>query len=312
MPFVFWWENRGKENNGPEVDCYGRQSSAKLNYEPGGWCYSSAMRTQGEEIQVVPNHIPSEVRTPVPDTEEQWHAVQHTLGTDFSEKKNGGTILNMDNSGNVYKGAFDPNCAGTNEKWKIHHISNAFGANQNEDPTEDKYHFGYEAHGTGEFTNAKIPPSLNEGIMDSIEDRPMCWNLWNVVRHYAYIKYFRNKGRDPSKSMEAWNELERYTRKMVKGIYRTFKENKKKDDVRSTFQAIDGSSTNYGTPCLVHWTNSFVEIQSILERNARDHEASLVMFTGNVPTPSDSEIRSQKTELSKKYPNSWNNISDKL
>lgn len=23
MPFVFWWENRGKENNGPTVDCYG-------------------------------------------------------------------------------------------------------------------------------------------------------------------------------------------------------------------------------------------------------------------------------------------------
>ncbi len=23
MPFVFWWENRGRWNNGPTVDCYG-------------------------------------------------------------------------------------------------------------------------------------------------------------------------------------------------------------------------------------------------------------------------------------------------
>ena len=43
MPFVFWWENRGKDNNGPTVDCYGLQSSSKLNYEEGGWCYSSAI-----------------------------------------------------------------------------------------------------------------------------------------------------------------------------------------------------------------------------------------------------------------------------
>lgn len=33
MPYVFWWENRGTENNGPSVDCYGKASSAKLNYE---------------------------------------------------------------------------------------------------------------------------------------------------------------------------------------------------------------------------------------------------------------------------------------
>ena len=42
MPYVFWWENRGTENNGPNVDCYGKASSSKLNYEQGGWCYSMA------------------------------------------------------------------------------------------------------------------------------------------------------------------------------------------------------------------------------------------------------------------------------
>ena len=42
MPFVFWWENRGRENNGPTAYCYGKESSAKLNYEKGGWCYSGA------------------------------------------------------------------------------------------------------------------------------------------------------------------------------------------------------------------------------------------------------------------------------
>ena len=57
-------------------------------------------------------------------SEQRWHAVQHTLGTDFSKQEYGGTVLSTDNSGNVYKGAFDPNCAGTDEKWKIHHMSN--------------------------------------------------------------------------------------------------------------------------------------------------------------------------------------------
>ena len=74
--------------------------------------------------------------------EHRWHAVSNTLGLDFSNKEYGGTILATDNSGNVYKGAFDPNCAGTDEKWKIHHLNNAFGAPQHEDPTEDKYYFG--------------------------------------------------------------------------------------------------------------------------------------------------------------------------
>ena len=44
MPFVFWWDNRGVENNGPTAICYGRSSSAKLNYDEG-WCYSGAHET---------------------------------------------------------------------------------------------------------------------------------------------------------------------------------------------------------------------------------------------------------------------------
>ena len=70
-------------------------------------------------------------------------------------------MLTQDNSGNVYKGAFDPNCAGTDEKWKIHHISNAFGTNQREDPTEDKYYLGEKAHGDDEFRGKIIPDALN-------------------------------------------------------------------------------------------------------------------------------------------------------
>ena len=61
---------------------------------------------------------------------------------DFSKDEHGGTNLSTDNSGNVYKGAFDPNCAGTEEKWKIHHMSNAFGTDQHEDPVEDRYFHG--------------------------------------------------------------------------------------------------------------------------------------------------------------------------
>ena len=31
MPYVFWWENRGTENNGPIVDCYGKASSSSTS-----------------------------------------------------------------------------------------------------------------------------------------------------------------------------------------------------------------------------------------------------------------------------------------
>lgn len=289
MPFVFWWENRGKENNGPTVDCYGRESSSKLNYDEGGYCYSNAYETQGEEVEV--DELGQETRTAIMTDEHRWHAVQRTIGTDFSKKDYGGTILTMDNSGNVYKGAFDPNCSGTDEKWKIHDIANSFGADQHEDPKEDKYYHGEETHGEAEFAGKAVPDEMNEEILDSIQNRPMTWNLWNVVRHYAYFKYFKNKHRSLGKQMSAWRDLENYTKKIVKGIYRTFQQNKWKNGLdRATFNDIDGSPTNYGGMCQVGWTNSFVEIHTILERNAREHQASFVIFTGDVRPPQDDDI----------------------
>ena len=156
-------------------------------------------------------------------SEQRWHAVQHTLGTDFSKQEYGGTVLSTDNSGNVYKGAFDPNCSGTDEKWKIHHMSNAFGADQHLDPSEDKYWTGLTAHGDDEFPSVVNPPSLNSDVFGSISDRPMTWNLWNVVRHYVYIKWFKGKNLQVGSDEAAWNEIENRTRKLVKGIYRTFK-----------------------------------------------------------------------------------------
>jgi hypothetical protein len=283
MPFVFWWENRGKENNGPTVDCYGLQSNAKLNYEQGGWCYSSGYDRVNDEVDLVNGqlvHSPGDV-----NEEHRWHAVQHTLGVDFSKKDNGGTILNTDNSGNVFKGAFDPNCVGTDEKWKIHNTANSFGANQHEDPVEDKYKVGPNAHGEGSFNGLGIPPRYNEGILGetgSLQDRPMCWNLWNVVRHYVYIKDFKNKSRMLD-SDATWDDLELRTRKIVKGIYRTFQQNRTGlHGERDTFYGHDESCTHHGGLCLVPWTNSFVEISSILDRNAREHEASFVLFTGDV------------------------------
>lgn len=140
MPFVFWWDNRGEQTNGPTVDCYGLRGSARLNYDDGH-CYSGGLE-RGEHGETV---------------EQKWHAVSHALGVDFSERENGNAILTQDNSGNVYKGAFDPNCAGTDEKWKIHHATNSFGANQHDDPTADKYHIGLNAHGEGDFEGMKIP-----------------------------------------------------------------------------------------------------------------------------------------------------------
>ena len=186
------------------MDCYGLQSNAKLNYEEGGYCYSGA-HERGDGV-----------------VEQKWHAVSHTLGVDFSEKENGGTILTTDNSGNVYKGAFDPNCSGTDEKWKVHHATNSFGANQHEDPTADKYYHGEQTHGDEVFQGKKAPDALNADILDSVKDRPMTWNLWNVVRHYAYIKWFKNRGRVLGEEQGEWAELENYTKKIVKGIYRTF------------------------------------------------------------------------------------------
>ena len=223
MPYVFWWENRGTENNGPSVDCYGKASSSKLNYEEGGWCYSMAHERQDEDVEMdMSQEPPVEIRTPKLNIEHSWHAVSNTLGVDFSKKENGGTLLTLDNSGNVYKGAFDPNCSGTGEKWKIHHLTNAFGANQHEDPTEDKYYLPEKAHGDGQFSTKVSPSTLNEDIINSIKDRPMAWNLWNVVRHYAYIKYFKNRHKALGTDEAAWAELEKYTKKIVKGIYRTF------------------------------------------------------------------------------------------
>ena len=129
------------------------------------------------------------------------------------------------------------------------------------------------------------PSSLNDYVLDSINGRPMTWNLWNVVRHYVYIKYFKNRHKALGTDDAAWAELEKYTKKLVKGIYRTFKENRYNQDgeTRNTFHDVDGTSTNYGSVCQVKWTNSFVEISSILERNAREHMASLVLFTGDIP-----------------------------
>ena len=43
---------------------------------------------------------------------------------------------------------------------------------------------------------------------------------------------------------------------------------------------MDGIATHDGGVCSINWTNSFVEISSFLERNAREHDASLVMYTG--------------------------------
>lgn len=112
----------------------------------------------------------------------------------------------------------------------------------------------------------------------------MTWNLWNVVRHYAYIKFFKNRNRQLGSDKSAWDELEQRTKKLMKGIYRTYMQKKKQSTQASdefTFGNIDRSSTNVGQPCLIKWTNSFVEISSILERNAREHESSFVLFTGN-------------------------------
>ena len=298
MPYVFWWENRGVDNNGPTADCYGRQSNAKLNYEKGGWCYSGAHDREETLFSRIPNGGGIEKTPTGPVAEERWHAVQHTLGTDFSKKEYGGTILTTDNSGNVYKGAFDPNCVGTNEKWKVHNVSNAFGVDQHTDPMEDKYYLGDKAHGDVEFNGKKIPQNMNAEILNSLNGRIMTWNLWNVVRHYTYIKYFKNLSKKLGDDLAAWQDLERRTKKIVKGIYRTFQEKKrsKTDGHRNTFTDVDNSTTNIGQACLVQWTNSFVEIQSMLDRNAREHAASFVLFTGDA-RPNATEVQNIKNRI---------------
>ena len=294
MPFVFWWENRGKDNNGPDVNCYGKDSNAKLNYEKGGWCYSSAQQRVDDIVEIGSDghatHSDGDVIS-----EQRWHAVQHTLGTDFSKPEYGGAVLSTDNSGNVFKGAFDPNCSGTDEKWKVHSVGSAFGVDQSLDPKEDKYWKGEETHGAGKFNVKVSPESLNDTILGSIQDRPMTWNLWNVVRHYVYIKWFKNKHRNLGSDAASWNELEQRTQKLVKGIYRTYKQTRDKYvDSQFNFGHIDESSSNIGAPCLIKWTNSFIQISSIFERNAREHEASFVLFTGNNGNP-DSDGSSTKS-----------------
>lgn len=117
----------------------------------------------------------------------------------------------------------------------------------------------------------------------------MTWNLWNCVRHYVYIKYFKNRNRQLKNNQSGIQELEKRTRKYVKSIYRTFQE--KKNNSSTNKRTIFGdqlggySSTNAGGFCQMKWTNSFIEVSSILEVNARDHQASFVLFTGDVPGP---------------------------
>ena len=118
----------------------------------------------------------------------------------------------------------------------------------------------------------------------------MTWNLWNVVRHYVFIKWFKNKHRALGNDQSSWGELEARTHKIVKGIYRTYQQKKQQfNDDGFTFGNIDKSNTYEGDSCVVQWTNSFVQISSILERNAREHASSLVMFTGDVRQPDSEE-----------------------
>ena len=77
----------------------------------------------------------------------------------------------------------------------------------------------------------------------------MVWNLWNVVRHYIYIKYFKNNHIEVGSDEFARSELESRTKKIVKDIYRTFKHHQKTGGHSNTFGDIDGSFTNYGKPC---------------------------------------------------------------
>ena len=75
----------------------------------------------------------------------------------------------------------------------------------------------------------------------------MTWNLWNVVRHYAYIRYFKNRNRELGEGQSDWQDLENYTKKLMKGIYRSFKEKQYKginDRTKFTDQQGGGSSTN--------------------------------------------------------------------
>lgn len=113
--------------------------------------------------------------------------------------------------------------------------------------------------------------------------------------------------------------MEKYTKKLVKGIYRTFQENKYHYDesvgnTRSTFTGIDKTSTNHGGVCLVRWTNSFIEVFSILERNAREHNASLVLFTGDNPKPKQKEVTTARNEIEQEYSkyNLTLNITDQM
>lgn len=143
----------------------------------------------------------------------------------------------------------------------------------------DKYNLGYQTHGEASAPSA-IPEQWNDRVIGSMDGKPMTWNLWNVIRHYVFIKYFKNRNRQLGNDLAAWQELENYTKKIVRGIYRSFKQNQP-TKTRVTFADVDELSNNEGEECSVYWTNSFIQISSLFNRNAREHEASFVLFTGN-------------------------------
>lgn len=253
MPFVFWWSNRGEEGNGPTVDCYGLRGNSRRNGD-GVYCHESPIGSDSS--------CPEESR---------WHAVQTALGVDFSQEGNGGVVVAQNNSGNVYKGYFDPTCVGTDEKWKTH-SSSAFGTPQHQDPPADKYRFALKANGE-DGGQTSIPSSLNREVMASLQDKPMTWNLWNVVRHWVYLREWSDQGRVLTTDAD-WTQLEARTEALVRSMYSTYCDG-------SARGSLGGQTIGGGRSSVVRWTSSFLEIQSILDRNAREHEASLVVFTGN-------------------------------
>ena len=56
------------------------------------------------------------------------------------------------------------------------------------------------------------------------------------------------------------------------------------------------SSANLSGTCLIRWTNSFIEVSTVLERNAREHQGSFVLYTGDTRLPTLADIKAKYSE----------------
>ena len=159
FPWVWWHSARGADGS------------------PALYCYGLGGINVGEH---------SEIGTV--DKQMRWHAVKSIL----AQKD----LLDPETQ---YKGAFDPESCGTNNKWHLHG-SDYYGVLNNASEGVKNYDRywnvwattggqGFKTNGMDDLLTKPFNKSEGEETIKTSTDYPMCWSLWNVVRYGVWYNY---------------------------------------------------------------------------------------------------------------------------